>query len=80
MNSPLEKKYVYIKESGNFDSAGEGTYASRHIPENITFALYNGYLYNEEQNALKNKRIVEKSISNNWLKDEPLQEKEWLYK
>ena len=33
LTDPLDKKYVYVKESTNFKSAGEGVHASRTIQE-----------------------------------------------
>lgn len=33
LTDPLDKKYVYVKESTNFESAGEGVHASRTIQE-----------------------------------------------
>ena len=78
LRDPLDKKYVYIKESNTFDSAGEGTYASRDIPENITYVLYGGFLFNIKQKKIRTEHIKEMAKLNNWARDEL--EKQVMYR
>ena len=78
LRDPLDKKYVYIKESSTFDSAGEGTYASKDIPENITYVLYGGFLFNIEQKKIRTEHIKEMAKLNNWTRDEL--EKQVMYR
>ena len=77
---PLDKKYVNIKETESFDFAGQGTYASRDIPENITYVLFGGYLYDNEQKKILNEHNMEIARLNNWANDNPELEKQWMYR
>ena len=80
LRDPLDKKYVNIKETASFDFAGEGTYASRDIPENITFVLLGGYLYDNEQRKILIEHNMEIARLNNWANDNPEFEKQWMYR
>ena len=77
---PLDKKYVNIKETESFDFAGEGIYASRDIPENITYVLFGGYLYDNEQKKILIERNMEIARLNNWANDNPELEKQWMFR
>ena len=70
IRDPLDKKYVYVKES-TVDLAGEGLYAAKDIPANINFVLSGGYLFNEEQYDMRFQQLKEKSIANSGMTDDP---------
>ena len=72
LRDPLDKKYVYLKDSDSFISAGEGAYATRYIPKDIYYVIYGERLYNKEE-------INKKAEANNWMKDDPALEAEWMY-
>ena len=80
MQSTLDKKYVYLKNSDSFISAGEGAYATRDIPKDIYYVLYGGRLYNKEEGDIVSKEINKKVEANRWMKDEPALEAEWMYR
>ena len=80
LRDPLDKKYVNIKESDTFDSAGEGAYATRDIPTNITYAVYGGYLYNKRQDSILRQRIQDKAKRNHWMKHSHELEEQWKNK
>ena len=80
LRDPLDKKYVYLKNSTSFDTAGEGTYATRDIPAGIAYVLYGGYLYDKEQKQILKQRNLEIAKENKWMKDHPELEASWKYK
>ena len=49
LRDPLDKKYIYLKNSTSFDTAGEGIYATRDIPADIAYVLYGGLLYYDQE-------------------------------
>ena len=80
LRDPLDKKYVYIKDSDVFDMAGEGAHATRDISANIIYVLYGGYMYNKEQRLILQQRKWEKYKINHWMKDNPKFEAQWNYR
>ena len=70
IRDPLDKKYVYVKES-TVDLAGEGLFAAKNIPANIHVVLYGGYLYNKKQYMIWVEKLKETSKENGWVKDDP---------
>ena len=49
LRDPLDKKYMYLKNSNIFPGAGEGAFATRDVPADTIFSPYGGMLYNQEQ-------------------------------
>ena len=80
LRDPLDKKYVYLKDSDSFISAGEGAYATRDIPKDIYYVLYGGRLYNKEEADILKRETKEKAKTNCWMKDDPASEAEWKYR
>ena len=80
LRDPLDKKYVYLKDSDSFISAGEGAYATRDIPKDIYYVIYGGRLYNKEEADILNAELIKKAEANRWMKDEPAFEAEWMYR
>ena len=80
LRDPLDKKYVYLKDSDSFLSAGEGAYATRDISKDIYYVIYGGRLYNKEEMAILIKDIKEKAEANRWMKDDPALEAETMYR
>ena len=80
MRDPLDKKYVYLKNSDTYPSASEGAYATRDVPENTVVVIYGGMLYNNEQTQILTNR------TNTFLKEKnnDIDDKEyealWMYK
>ena len=80
LRDPLDKKYVYLKDSDSFISAGEGAYATRDISKDIYYVIYGGRLYNKEEADIVSKEINKKAEANRWMKDNPDLEAEWMYR
>ena len=80
LRDPLDKKYVYLKDSDSFLSAGEGAYATRDIPKDIYYVIYGGRLYNKEEADIVSKEINKKAEANRWMKDNSDLEAEWMYR
>ena len=80
LRDPLDKKYVYLQNSTSFDTAGEGTFATRDIPAGIAYVLYGGYLYDKEQKLILEQRNRDRTKANKWMKDDPNLEATWKYK
>ena len=53
---------------------------TRDIPENITYVLLGGYLYDNEQRKILIEHNMEIARLNNWAKDNPELEKQWMYR
>ena len=80
MQSTLDKKYVYLKDSDTFISANEGAYATRDIPIDIYYVIYGGRLYNKEETDISLEEFNKKAEANRWMKDNPAAEAEWMYR
>ncbi len=52
LRDPLDKKYVYLKDSIRFPAAGKATFAKRDVPANTVFVLYGGRLLTEDQDKI----------------------------
>ena len=80
VRDPLDKKYLYLKESDTFDKAGEGAFAAMDIPASTVFVLYGGMLYNEEQNQILGQKLKSLNEKHGWSPDDPEAEAQWKYK
>ena len=76
LRDPLDKKYVYLKDS--LEAHGEGTFAARDVPADIIYVLYGGYVYNKEETKILKDRITQKAKKHNWKKDHPDYEAHWM--
>ena len=79
LRDPLDKKYVYLKDSVRFPIAGEATYAKRDVPPNTVFVLYGGRLLTEYQDTIFRQRM-DKLIEEKGHRDHPDVIAMWKYK
>ena len=80
METILDKKYLYLKNSSISESAGEGAYASRNVPKNTVVITFGGYMFDEEQQLIHNKHLKEKAKEYNWARGQIEEENLWKYK
>ena len=80
LRDPLDKKYVYLKNSDTYPSASEGAYATRDVPENTVVVIYGGMLYNNEQTQILTNRTNKFLKEKNNNIDNKEYEALWMYK
>lgn len=81
LRDPLDKKYVDLRDSAIFESAGEGAFAARDVKEGITYVLYGGRLLDKEQSEIANDKYIKTCKENGWYeKDNYNAERIWKYK
>ena len=80
VRDPLDNKYLYLKDSNTFDTAGEGAFAAMDIPASTVFVLYGGMLYNSEQNKILQKKLESMKVNHGWGWDHPEAVAQWKYK
>ena len=70
IQDPLDKKYLFLKQSDIFPGVGEGAFATRDVPANTIYSLYSGMLYKENQIIIYNEMQEKLRIDNGWKLDD----------
>ena len=70
LRDPLDKKYMYLKNSNIFPGAGEGAFATRDVPADTIFSPYGGMLYNKEQFMILHEKQYQFILENGWKIDD----------
>ena len=69
LRDPLDKKYMYLKNSNIFPGAGEGAFATRDVPADTIFSPYGGMLYSKEQFKILDEKQYKSILENGWKPD-----------
>ena len=70
LRDPLDKKYMYLKNSNIFPGAGEGAFATRDVPADTIFSPYGGMLYTWKQREILDEKHNKTRLENGWNDDD----------